>query len=270
MAKKLVIRDDDTCYHTKPSELEDIFNELHRIGAKVTLSVIPETTGEFRTINLNSSKTNGKKKVWENTELVEYINRRKALNELDVTLHGFTHEYKLLKELTPELKWKDAGTVELELRDATKNFREYFGKELKSFVPPSNALSRDVAAVISKNGLHISGVIERSFNRRFNLRSALNYSTKILYKVLTGRTVPYVLNYGSNKELTFYNLTPSVNVDDLSEQLEFCARNNYPFVLCTHYWELRDNAHLKISLNELVKRALDLGYEPVFLDEVFL
>lgn len=269
MAKKLVIRDDDTCYFTQPLELSDIYRNLYELGIKVTLSVIPETTGEFRTVSLSSEPSNKKMKVWQNHELLQYINHRKSRSEVDIVLHGLTHEYQFSDRVVAELKWKDPKIAEVELETAIKSFRQHFGKEIKSFVPPSNALSRDVARIIAAKGLNISGVIEVGFNRPVSVHSIINYICKISYKLITRRTIPYVLNYGSHKELTFYNLTPSSNIDELYNSLYYCARKKLPFVLSTHYWELRDNESLRIHLHNLVNTALDLGYDPAFLDEVF-
>jgi hypothetical protein len=268
--KKLIIRDDDTCFFTAPHDLDKAFDNLISKGFKVTLSVIPETSGIFRTKRLSPELQLERKCVWDNAELVAYICDRMKKREVDLSLHGFTHEYKEFPAIIPELKWKSATLVERELKVAISNYKKSFGKDIKSFVPPSNALSAETAAVIARWGLNISGVIETDFNRSLTISSFFNYCYKIFYKAVTGRTIPYVLDYRSHKELTYHNITPNANVDEVYRALEFCSRKNLPFVLSSHYWELLDDSDLMTEHRKICHTALDLGYQPAFLDDAFL
>jgi hypothetical protein len=268
VAKLLAIRDDDTCFFTNPDELNVAFGSQISKGIKITLSVIPNTNGKFRYTNLSKHGTIKRRKFWENLELNNYLKNRIYKNEIDVVMHGFTHEYS--KEAVPELKWKDAELARIQLIDAFNDFEKYLHKKIKTFVPPSNALSSEIAKVICSHGLNISGVIEKNFNRPINIYSMCNFIRKVSFKLTRGFTIPYVLNYGSHKELTFYNLTPSANINKLNRELAYCAKFNLPFVLTTHYWELLKNPKLLNELDLLTDKALSLGYEPVFLDDVFL
>jgi hypothetical protein len=57
---------------------------------------------------------------------------------------------------------------------------------------------------------------------------------EIRYK---GFLYPYVLDYGSHKEIRCHGLTPKTHFGDLLRKLRFCYERHGVFVLASHYWE---------------------------------
>lgn len=269
MEKAFVIRDDDTCFHTDPEELTDAFGALWALEAKVSLSVIPFTDGKFGDVSIGKYRNGPKRYFYENLSLINFLNRYIDMGLIEPVIHGFDHEY-IQKDgkWISELRWKSPSQVKNNLKESQKLFSEYFGCEVNTFVPPSNGITKDVSVVLDMLGVNASSVIELNFNRRIDAYSLYNYLLKIYYRLFTGRTVPIVLRYRRHKELAYYNLTPSANVDNIYKSLQYCNKKGLPFVLSTHYWELNENSYLKREMENIYNFAMRFGYQSRFLSSV--
>ena len=62
-----------------------------------------------------------------------------------------------------------------------------------------------------------------------------------------------------------YAFTPVTNFD---KQLEYCIKNNLPFQIATHYWEI--DGELKEKFYKFIYNALDNGIQTKLLKEVLL
>lgn len=269
MAKAFVIRDDDTCFHTYPYELTDAFGDLWNQSAKVSLSVIPYTDGQFGDMSIGRLKNGPKRYFYENQDLLKFLNAKIQKKLVEPVIHGFDHEYiKKDGNWISEFRWKNPVEVKKNLKDTQNLFSEYFGCSVNTLVPPSNGLSKDVSIILDDLGINTSSVIEIKFNRRMDLYSLKNFWFKIYFRLIRRQTVPILLKYQHHNELAFNNLTPSSKISSLYKNLSYCNRKNIPFVISTHYWELNQNPKLRTELKHIYEHAKSIGFKSEFLSNV--
>ena len=171
----LVIRDDDVSFFTSPSELEQAYSFLDK--KVVSFSLVFKTVPVHKD-NVFPYGTNIKYcqyNIVENTDLINYLVEKKNSKEVDVLLHGFSHEYKYLNnKWEAEMMWKDYSQVYSELFTASQELKKYFGEDsFDVFVPPNNLISPSSVKAVEKLNMDISGQI-RFFDRPFSLLMVLN------------------------------------------------------------------------------------------------
>jgi len=264
----IAVRDDDTSFWTAPWELETLYGKFFKKGLKLSLAVIPYAWRQVNAgveseffIDVNS----GRRFIYENGSLVDYLKEKLREGKIEIMQHGYDHAYGVYLEekkkefLTkdvreymrvtgvrnykylPECIFKSVEELKNDLRLGKEILEDTFQVKVRTFVPPGNALSKEAVKIIADLGMNISGIIERKFNRPLSVRSVMNYVKRIIWKMRYNRPYPFVMNYGTHKELVAYAFTPSSNYEGLIEALNFCRRKRAPFVLATHYWEvLRD------------------------------
>jgi len=262
----VAIRDDDTSFWTKPEELEQLYGWFFERGGKVSLAVIPYS---WKQINPGMDKdfyidrSSGRRFIYENKALVDYLHDKIKENRIEIMQHGYDHVYgvkyngkiefldkNVREELRdyknycylPECLYKSSLELEKDLKEGKEILEDTFKVKVKIFVPPGNAISKESVKIVAKIGLHISGIMEKSMNRPINVRTLINYGKRIYWKLKYNLPYPFVMDYGTHKELVAYALTPSTDLDWFYRVFKFCREVRAPFVLATHYWEiLRDN-----------------------------
>jgi len=286
----LIIRDDDLSYWTKVEEIENIYKPLWNKKIKISFATIPFSVkmynaGDFSIFYQDTEE----KALDENTELIEYMKEKIKNGLVEIMLHGYNHLYafecdKEIKFATKEnlkicrsknKKIKFLGEYNYQdykiLDKKTKLGKEYlediFKLKIKNFVPPSNQINKAGIKAIINNKLNLSGLIGSKYNREMTLKGLFTFVDRILWKIKHKNiTYPKIADYGKHKELVGYALTPSTDLKKYYEQLEFCRKNNYPFQIATHYWELK--GELKEKFYEVIDYALQKEIESKFLEEV--
>ena len=287
---RVAIRDDDTSFWTKPEDLESVYGDFFQRGGKVSLAVIPCS---WKQVNAGIEpefyidKNSGRRFIYENKSLVDYLKEKLKEGKIEIMQHGYDHcygvEYKgkiefmdkktreNLKEeknykYLPECIYKSPSQLEKDLKEGKEILEDTFGIKIKVFVPPGNALSADAVKIIAKLGMHISGIIERTMNRPLSFRTILNYTKRIYWKLRFNHPYPFVMDYGTHKELTAYALTPSTNFKRLLSTYELCLKVKAPFVLATHYWEVLRHPFLQKEFSKILSLP---GLTFKFLKEFF-
>jgi len=151
--------------------------------------------------------------------------------------------------------------------------KEYLEKLLKTkikvFVPPSNQIGTRGIRAIEAAGLNLSGILgpwgDRPVSKDYLKAWILRWSYWLFHRC----PYPYVLDLGRHKELVAYSLTPSANWQKLLQRLDLCARIGAPFVVATHYWELKRYPQLHKRLSQLLDLALAKGARPVKVSECY-
>ena len=286
----LIIRDDDLSYWTKPQDIEKVYKPLFDKKLKISFATIPFSVQMFNAGNFNTFYQDLEEKpMGENREIVEYIKEKINDGLVEIMLHGYNHLYsfeckEVVKTATKEnleeprrLNKKINFLGEYNYQDyeilnkKTKKGKEYlediFKIKIKNFVPPSNQIGKAGIKAIVNNNLNLSGLIGKKYDREITLKGILTYIDRIKF-ALQNRdlTYPKIADYGKHKELTGYALTPNTNWDKYYKQINYCIKNNYPFQIATHYWELEDD--LRNKFYKVIDNALENSMESKFLKEV--
>ncbi len=288
--KYLIIRDDDLSYWTESREIERIYEPLFKKGVKVSFAVIPKSVRMFNPGDFAKMYQDEKESffVGENEEITAYIRELVDSDKAEIMLHGYNHLYFISvndkkyianKENLDRFRkekafikflgeYMDAYDV---LYEKTKKGKRYletlFDTRVKNFVPPSNQIAREGVNAVARNGLNISGIAGRRYDRERNLSGLISYAKRVFFKLKhQNLTYPYVIDYKDHKELAGYAFTPSTDWDRYKRQFDFCEKNDIPFQLATHYWELRGG--LLEKFYEFVEYAMKRGFKSVFLKDV--
>lgn len=288
--KYLIIRDDDLSFWTEVKEIERIYAPLFEKNIKVSFAVIPKSVKMHNAGNFEKmyQDENTATLIGENREITQYIKNLVDEDKVEIMLHGYTHLYFVVvgdkkyiasKENMEKFRqeefpikflgeYMDAYEI---LYEKTKTGKKYlenlFGVEIKNFVPPSNQIAREGVNAVANNDLNISGIAGRRYDREVNFKGVNSYLKRVFFKFEHKNiTYPYIVDYGDHKELAGYAFTPSTDWERYERQLDFCDKNDLPFQLATHYWELRGDLLKKFY--EFIDKALEKGFKSVFLKDV--
>jgi predicted deacetylase len=294
---QFAIRDDDISFWTKVQDLEVIYKEIWNLEVPVSFSVIPFAVKSYnRGDRQNYYQDEQCRALGDNKELVVYLKEQLREKKISIMLHGFSHQYKVAKNKKNEpvfatkinleklrktgdgnrfhwlgeYNWKKYEQLKRETRTGKEYLEDTFHTQINVFVPPSNDISKEGIKAVSEFGLNISGTMLLSkFNRPVNFSCVKNWLIKLWWRIKNGYVYPHIMNYQSHKELCAYGFVPGVTLHDLKDSLDFCFRNNAPFVLATHHWELKKNSHLHDILENYVNFIHNLEMDYVSIDDIF-
>jgi len=286
----LIIRDDDLSYWTNPKEIDRVYKPLFDKKIKISFATIPFSVKMYNAGNFDTFYQNtDEKSIGENKEIVEYIKEKIDDGLVEIMLHGYNHLYsfecegkirfatkenlemcrktnKLIKFLG-EYNYQDYETLNKKTRIGKEYLEDLFKVKIINFVPPSNQIGKAGIKAIINNNLNLSGLIGKRYNREVTVKGLITYLDRVIFALKNrGITYPKIADYGKHQELTGYALTPSTNWNRYYNQLEFCIKNNYPFQIATHYWELKGD--LKDRFYKIIDKVLNMGIKSKLLKEV--
>ena len=259
---EFAIRDDDTSFFTRTEELLSAYDFVAE--GPISLSVVPRTVPhhEKGVRPYGEGIPAGFYPVGENPELIAFLKE----NEYDILLHGYSHEYAQIDgQWFPEMMWKDEGRIRSEMEEGKATLERLFGRPMRVFVAPNNAVDRRAIRAVEALGLNYSGLIHHG-DRDLTLRYAANFVKRWSYRIKTGCRIPDVLDYGKHKELVAY---PLDSYEKLIEEYRLCRKRNAPFSVYTHYWHLNRDPALKKLLRDVYTYVMDDGAELVALSDCF-
>lgn len=263
----LVIRDDDVSFFTKPSELEKAYSFLGRkpVSFSVVFSTVPIHKDSVFPYGANIEYR--QYNIMENVELIDYLKEKKQRREVDILLHGFSHEYKFSNNRwEAEMIWKDYSQAYSELFLASQTLKKCFGNDsCNVFVPPNNLISPSSVKVVEKLNMNISGQI-RFFDRPFSFLMIINSIKRNLFRLFHGFPYGGFMRYERHIEAISY---PLDNFDKLVKEYNHCKRIGAPFMIYTHYWDLLKNTKQKELLERIVSFVIDEGGDLKLMSECF-
>ena len=292
-SNKVAVRDDDCSYWTMPDELESVYGKYWERGIKVSFSVIPYA---YALINRGNRKemyhSDEARYIYENRPLVEYLKEKIKLNQIEIMQHGYDHSYHIVHngnrkflskdvrdnikpidmvEYLPECIHKDDSQIKREICEGKEILEDTFGIKVGVFVPPSNAIRSYVVEEVAGLGMNISGTMTPAFNRKKTVKSVKLYLDKTIWHI-KNKEVPYpfLMDYGTHKELAGTTVSPSTNKKSFSMKYEYCKQNNIPFVLATHYWELNEDEATKQYFDFWVEKLLEDKNRVMTMSEVLV
>ncbi len=229
---KFLIRDDDPCAFTTVEELERCYEGVWDY-VPVNLSVTPfRIPGDDRNI---PERYRGIERVMpldENEELVALLSEKITSGKVSIALHGYHHAP--IGGLAEYLAGED-------LSEKTRKGKAYLEKLLQctisTFVPPNNTIGHNGLTAIIESGLNLVGM--PSFVRkRYRQRKLSNIGKYLLIKYYNAyhkSQYPYVLDVDGHKEVSFFSVTPTQTLAELSAGFDRMNRLDGVFIFATHY-----------------------------------
>ena len=264
---KVAIRDDDTSYFTKPADLQKAYDFLSDEDC-VSLSVVPYTVPVHR----GDVYPYGKKiamdyyDIAKNMELLEYLKENYKQGKIDILLHGYSHEYKLLKKKwIAEMKWKSGNQLKKEIAKGKKHLEKLLNISISVFVAPNNSIDRKAMSVLEELQMDYSGIIGVG-DRKLNLRYIYNFIVRWGFRIIKKIQYPCIMNYGKHKELNAYTLD---DYERLIYEYHICKKKKSPFVIYTHYWQLNTNDKSKKLIEQIYNYVIKDVAKIVPLSECF-
>lgn len=250
---KFSIRDDDTSFFTKPEELEYVYGEYWG-KIPISLSVVPFSVPYHKEINFDKNKPiDSKSAIEDNIELVSYLKQKVRLGQVEIMLHGYSHQYKEVQgKWVGEFGWKSKEQLYTEVKKGKEYLERIFDCSINTFTPPSNKIGIAGIKAIRSEGLNLSGIMGVFGDRPFSISYMKSWFFRWAYRVIYRRPYPWVLSFGKHKELVANTLSPIVTKKELISAVKLSIKTGAPFVLSTHYWEIKNNEYLKAILDEVI------------------
>ena len=257
---KIAIRDDDTSFFTRPEELQQAYDFVD--DGPISLSVVPFTVPchEKGVLPYGEGIPFGYYPIGDNAELVRFLDEKRY----DVMLHGYSHEYQQINGIWyPEMLWKDETRIRKEMREGKNYLESVFGRRIRIFVAPNNAVNQKTIRSVEALSLNYSGIITHR-DRDLSVRYVRNYIARWGFRLATGQRIPDVLDYGRHKEMVSY---PLDRYEKLIAEYQMAKKRNMPFSVYTHYWQLNRDKGLKQLLQAVYAYAIHDGAQLTALSE---
>ncbi|MCC6176785.1 MAG: DUF2334 domain-containing protein [Chloroflexi bacterium] len=267
---RCAIRDDDTCFFTRPEHLERVYGR-YWARIPISLAVVP-AHASTRSKGIPSEFWDGVRSfpLGDNLALVEYLREQIQRGRISILLHGYSHQnfptgYEF--EVGPDLPGRLArGRGYLEA---------LLGVTIRTFVPPHNALSRRGLQAVDAAGLDVLGSFYsfRPDKKPWGVDTLRNYVRISAHRRRTGRSrrdrliYPWPVRYNRHAEFGCQPLVPRTTLDALLSAFEEAQRFGGDFCLATHYWEIDDR--LAALLDAFIEHADRAGVEWVPADDLF-
>lgn len=252
----LAIRDDDTCFFTQPEDLEHVYGPYWGI-VPISLAVVPFSTPVHRGRSFSDNHQPHEQVPLEaNPILVAYLREKIRQGQVEVMLHGYSHEYRQINgRWVGEFGWKPEQQLIRETVEGKAYLERILNTRIRVFVPPSNTISTAGIRAIRKAKLNLSGTMGRGFDRPISMNYLVAYIKRWGWRLVKGSPYPFPLSYSGHTELCAYALTPRADTESLLKALSQSMEWNAPFVLATHYWEFRDAPQMHQTLEAIIKHA---------------
>jgi hypothetical protein len=253
---KFGIRDDDTNYFTKPTELERAFRGIWE-RCPVSLAVVP-----FHACTKSGAIP---KKHWDgdrmfpigkNRPLVRFLRRQIHDGKVSIMLHGYSH-----KDYHGGYEFVAGDNLYGKLIEGKEYLEALFDTRITAFVPPHNSITERGMEAVRKARLNVVGIPSVRFPSR-------SWFQEAFYEKLYGLPSPHPFDCGTHREVYGYYLTPE-NAAYHRKALKFNQQRRGVFCLTGHYWELQQGP-LRETYRGFVRDAFaadGVTFHPV--DELF-
>ena len=259
------IRDDDISYFTSPIELKEAYSVLEDVGGTISLAVVPDAVSKHGDVEPYGIVEARQCKTGNNIPLVEHLREGILSGRYDILLHGYSHEYKKVNgRWVPEMIWKSEEDISNQLTEGKEYLENLLGVRISVFVAPNNSIDQRGIRAIERLKMDFSGIIHLG-DREINTRYIKNFVTRWVYRSIKG--IPYgaLLDYGKHKEKYAYPLS---NIQRLKKEYCECKSLNTPFILNTHYWDIRKEPSRRL-FTEIMNYLLSDGAELVSVSSCF-
>lgn len=249
---KFILRDDDTCYFTKPEHLEKAFGHIWDT-VPVSLAVIPFVGKGLPSILDQDTIESGELfPIGDNAELVTFLKKQIQKGHVEIMLHGYSHE-----DVGKRYEFEAADNLKEKVAKGKSYLEELFGVEITTFVPPHNAMSPEGLKAVQENNLNLYGIPHyRNFARLKDIKYWPAFIKKALYKLQHNYTYPDPIRINNHYELSYFSLTPSAKKENLERAFQAVRKDNGLFTLATHYIRLQDEGYVKNIFDSFIQSIM--------------
>ena len=267
---KFALRDDDVNFFTRPEQLERAYGAYWDF-LPVSLAIVPfHAATKSKAIPEEHWVGEGEFPLADNRDIVECVRELIAGGRATPMLHGYNH-----KNYPDGYEFQVGSDLPGRLRRGRACLEELFGRPIRTFVPPHNALSRRGIEALDAEGLNVLGsfLSFRPSQKPWERSTLGNYLRLNLHRLRTRRgrrtrlIYPFPLRYKNHAEFGCHLLLPWTQADELIAGFDEARRFGGDFCLATHYWEIDD--HMAGVLRAVVERAARAGATFVPADVLF-
>lgn len=256
---KFAIRDDDTSYFTNPEEIDRIYRDIWEV-APVSLAIVPFAVRSYNCGKWNSFyQEDSEINIDKNKDMISFLIEKIKEDKLHLMCHGFNHKYHKTnnKNFIPEYVWKSPERLDKETKIGKDLLSSVFKVDIKTFVPPSNAISKKALSVVCKFYPYIfmSIPLKKIMDIQLNKSYIEGYIKRLYYQLKFNLPYPFLLDFKSYKIHPSYSLTPQVSFNDIKKKFDICLSIGANFCIATHHWELSENPILRDNLLRLIEYA---------------
>lgn len=231
---KLIIRDDDTSYFTKPSHLEKIYQKI-RDKTTIHIAVIPYVYVHQKQTPFMGSYKRNNFWIWENKELIDFLNEKIKEKKVKILQHWLTHK-DIIQGKKFELESKNYKAIYDSLKKWKKHLESIFDQKIDTLVAPHNRFSRQ--SIVAAENLQIKYInrwfapLPREF--RFKKKYFHNFIklSRFILKHWTKYVYPHTLDFGKHTEVFSYYMT-KINKHNINKILSL--HKEWTLCLSTHY-----------------------------------
>jgi len=237
----VAIRDDDTCFFTRPEQLSSVYNEYWDI-CPVTLSVIPFIDSSVVTLPpviLIPEKYQGQGKLYpvgENEELIHFLRDLIKKRYIGISLHGYCH-----KTINGKPEFVTSTNLEEKVKEAKAYLEKLLNYKIRVFIPPNNSLSVvGVKAVIDAKMNILPAYGFYPWERPLTYKSLMNFGKLSFHYLKHKRNhpYPYVLDFEKHKEFGCVELGRGSTLEQLRSSFHFLRSKGANMCIATHYTTL--------------------------------
>ncbi|MBK7927042.1 MAG: DUF2334 domain-containing protein [Bryobacterales bacterium] len=271
MALRIAIRDDDTCFFTRPGELEAVYAPLGE-WLPVSLAVTPFAVEAFHLGDaVRFYQGIEPQPLAANGEMCAYLRESIARGRFSVLCHGYTHAYARLTggALVQECVWKSPRRLTAEAALAKSVLEQTLGCRVRTFVPPGNAISLRAAEGIGRSFPRLLTTIPLRRWREFLAFPSgwAALARRAWGQVRHGAPPPRPERVAGVWFLPSISLTGRTSWQDLVRYFDLCRRTDAGLVVAVHYWELE--GEVRSLFYRFLEYASARGAEFVHCDQLF-
>lgn len=270
-AMRVAIRDDDACAFTRPDDLERVYGPLGA-GLPVSVAVTPFAMESFHLGDpVRFFQKGPPLPLSGNNEMVGYLKTGLRSGRFSVLCHGYSHEYKRHSRggLVQECVWKDDERLAREGVLAKQHLEEALDCQVRTFVPPGNAMRVRAIRRIGSVFPRILATVPMRRWREFLVspRTLGSLARRIAGQLSYGAPPPVPERLGPAWLLPSMSLTASSEWSALAERFALHQRLGGDLVVAVHYWELRGAT--RDLFHRFLDHAVAQGASFAHCDELF-
>jgi len=264
------IRDDDTCFFTKPEQLSDIYSDYWHI-CPVTLSVTPFIDAfSFALAPKEYRQETKRYPLGENAELVSFLQSLIKKGYVGISMHGYSHE-----KINGKPEFVGGKELYRKTREGKIYLENLLGCRMNTFVPPNNSISvRGTKAVINAGMNILTAYGFYPWERPINYQTLKSFLRLFRHYLKYKRHYPYpgLLNCGTHKEHACVNLGIQTTLEELKNSFHFLKERNANMCFSVHYIGLCYQAPMRRIFNNFMDYLIsNFGQEVEFatVDKLF-
>lgn len=237
----IAIRDDDTCFFTKPEQLSSVYNDYWHI-CPITLSVIPFIDGSvvsFPPAILIPEKHQHEAKrypVGENEELIHFLRDLIKKGYIGISLHGYSH-----KKIDGKPEFVASNNLKGKVKKGKAYLEELLNYKIKVFTSPNNNISAaGIRAVIEARMNILSAYGFHPWERPLTYKSLINFGKLFFHYLKHKRNhpYPYILDFKTHKEFACVGLGRRSTLNQVKNSFHFLRSRGANMCIATHYTTL--------------------------------